>query len=74
MGADRVTVMMITYNRRDEALRSLGHLTRLPGRPPIIVVDGVRRAVDTFDGCPRLAIPPSRVLVGPENREDPVCR
>ena len=35
----RVTVVMITHNRHDEALRSLAHLSRLPERPPIVVVD-----------------------------------
>jgi GT2 family glycosyltransferase len=30
---------MITHNRRDEVLTSLGHLTRLPERPRIVVVD-----------------------------------
>jgi GT2 family glycosyltransferase len=34
-----VAVVMITHNRRDEVLRSLGNLTRLPERPPIVVVD-----------------------------------
>ena len=32
-GADRrVAVVMITHNRREEVLRSLGHLTSLPER------------------------------------------
>ncbi len=35
----RVSVVMITHNRREEVLRSLGHLARLPERPHIIVVD-----------------------------------
>jgi hypothetical protein len=34
-----VAVVMITHNRRDEVLRSLGHLTALPERPPIVLVD-----------------------------------
>ena len=39
-GADhRITVVMATRDRRDEALRALGHLTALPERPPIILVD-----------------------------------
>jgi GT2 family glycosyltransferase len=33
----------------------------------------LRRAADLFDAHPRLAIITGRVLVGPENREDPVC-
>jgi GT2 family glycosyltransferase len=35
----RIAVVMITHNRRDEVLASLDHLTRLPERPRIIVVD-----------------------------------
>jgi GT2 family glycosyltransferase len=126
----RVAVVMITHNRRAEVLCSLGHLTRLPEAPPILVVDngstdgaaaavaerfpqvevlnagsnlgaagrtlgvrhvsapyvalcdddtwwepgGLRRAADLFDAHPRLAILTARVLVGPENREDPICR
>src|SRR3954470_13736450 len=35
----RVSVVMITHNRREETLRSLGHLTRLPEGPLLIVVD-----------------------------------
>jgi GT2 family glycosyltransferase len=38
-GAPRVAVVMITYNRREQVLRSLGHLTRLPERPRLLVVD-----------------------------------
>jgi GT2 family glycosyltransferase len=39
-GADaRVAVVMITHNRREEVLRSLGHLARLPERPRIYLVD-----------------------------------
>lgn len=39
MGASRVAVVMITHNRCDEILRSLDHLTALPERPHIVVVD-----------------------------------
>jgi GT2 family glycosyltransferase len=126
----RVAVVMITWNRRDEVLRSLGHLTALPERPRVVVVDngstdgtaeavrerypgvevlpaggnvgaaartlGVRhvstpyvalsdddtwwepgalaRAADLFDAHPRLGVLTGRVLVGPENEEDPICR
>ncbi len=39
-GADpRVAVVMITWNRREEVLRSLGHVTALPERPRIVLVD-----------------------------------
>src|SRR5207302_11043179 len=34
----------------------------------------LRRAADLFDAHPRLALAVARVLVGPEEREDPVCR
>jgi GT2 family glycosyltransferase len=36
---ERVTVVMITHNRRDEALSTLEHMTTLPDAAPIIVVD-----------------------------------
>ncbi len=126
----RVSVVMITWNRRAEVLHSLGHLTALPERPRIVVVDNgsedgtatavaerfpgvevvqagrnlgaaartlgvrhvqspyvafcdddtwwepgsLRRAADLFDRHPRLAVLTARVLVGPANEEDPVCR
>jgi GT2 family glycosyltransferase len=35
----RVAVVMITHNRCAEVLRSLGHLTHLPERPRIVLVD-----------------------------------
>lgn len=38
-GTSDVAVVTITHNRRDEVLRSLGHLTALPERPPIVLVD-----------------------------------
>jgi len=38
-GDPRVSVVMITYNRRDEALRSLARLAELPEKPRIVVVD-----------------------------------
>jgi GT2 family glycosyltransferase len=34
-----VTVVVITHNRRDELLRTLGKLRELPERPPVIVAD-----------------------------------
>jgi GT2 family glycosyltransferase len=33
----------------------------------------LRRAADLFDAEPRLAVITARILVGPENREDPIC-
>jgi GT2 family glycosyltransferase len=35
----RVGIVMITHNRAEEVLRTLGHLTRLPEAPRIVVVD-----------------------------------
>ncbi len=47
----RVAVVMITWNRREEVLRSLGELRRLPERPRVVLVDngsrdGTARAVN----------------------------
>ena len=39
LGDSRVVVVMITYNRVDDVLKSLGELNRLPERPRIVVVD-----------------------------------
>jgi len=38
-----VTIVVITHNRREEALGTLAKLTSLPSRPPIIVVDNASR-------------------------------
>jgi len=35
----RISLVMITFNRRDEVLRSLSSLSELPERPQIVVVD-----------------------------------
>jgi GT2 family glycosyltransferase len=125
----RIAVVMITHDRREEVIRSLEHLTSLPERPRIVIVDNastdgtrailarlfpsvevldaggnlgaaartlgvrhvtepyvalcdddtwwepgsLRRAADLFDSYPRLTVLTARVLVGPQNREDPVC-
>jgi GT2 family glycosyltransferase len=126
----RVTVVMITYNRRIEVLRSLAQLACLPEQPRIVLVNngstdgtalavalkfphvtvldldanlgaagrtlGIRHAstpyvalcdddawwepgalahaADLFDATPQLAVATARVLVGPEEREDPTCQ
>jgi GT2 family glycosyltransferase len=35
----RTTVVIITRDRRDELLRTIGHMTRLPDAAPVVVVD-----------------------------------
>jgi GT2 family glycosyltransferase len=49
----RTTVVVITHNRREELLRTLDELARLPERPPVIVTenastDGTAEAVRRF--------------------------
>lgn len=39
MTSDRVTVVIITQNRRAELLGTLEHMTALPDRAPVVVVD-----------------------------------
>jgi GT2 family glycosyltransferase len=51
----RVTVVLITRNRRPELVRTLGRMTALPERPPVIVVDnasadGSALAAGSFPG------------------------
>jgi GT2 family glycosyltransferase len=55
----RLTVVVITHNRRAELLRTLGLLRGLPERPPVIVVDngsadGTAEAVRA--GCPEVRL------------------
>ncbi|MET8156777.1 glycosyltransferase [Sphaerisporangium sp. NPDC005289] len=42
-GDGRVTVVVITMDRREELVRTLGHMTALPERPGVIVVDNGSR-------------------------------
>jgi GT2 family glycosyltransferase len=128
-GPCRTTVVVATMDRRDELLATLGRLTSLPDRPPVIVIDNgsadgspdaveerfpsvrlvragrnlgatarnvgvslattpyvafsdddswwapgaLHRAAAVFDASPRLGVLMARVLVGPEERLDPVC-
>ncbi|MGW0364739.1 glycosyltransferase family 2 protein [Streptomyces sp. NPDC002990] len=44
----RTTVVLITYNRRDQLLHTLDRLAALPEEPPVIVVDNA-----STDGTPR---------------------
>ena len=39
MTSGRVTVVIITWNRKAELLRTLEHMTTLPDRAPVVVVD-----------------------------------
>lgn len=39
MTSDRVTVVIITHNRRAELLRTLARMTALPDQAPVVVVD-----------------------------------
>ena len=128
-GGSLVTIVMITHNRRDEVLRSLEHLIRLPEDPEIVLVDNgsddattvavdrqyprvkilaldqnlgaagrtigvahaatpyvafcdddtwwepgsLSRAAELFEIHPRLAVMTGQILVGPDERQDPIC-
>jgi GT2 family glycosyltransferase len=56
-GAD-VTVVMITRDRRESALRSLRHLVELPERPAVIVVDNGSSdgTVETLSAVPGVTV------------------
>ena len=125
----RISVVMITRDRREQVLTTVRHLSDLPERPPIILVDngstdgtaeavqqlfptvtvlaldenlgapartvGVRaattpyvafsdddswwapgalgRAADNFDGFPRLGLLAAPILIGDQQRLDPIC-
>ncbi|GAB4024848.1 glycosyltransferase family 2 protein [Spirosoma koreense] len=63
---DEVTIVVITRNRIDTLLWTLGKLTTLPQQPPIIVVDNA-----STDGTPervRAAFPAVKVLPLEQNR------
>jgi GT2 family glycosyltransferase len=126
----RLSVVVITRDRREQVLHCLGKLHELPERPPIILVDNgssdgtpqairrrfpavslipleanlgatartigvqaahtpyvafsdddswwapgsLHRATDHLDAAPRLALLAARILIGPQEREDPICR
>jgi GT2 family glycosyltransferase len=127
---DRLSVVILTYNRIDELIRTLEHMLALPESPAIVVVDnasidststivsqrfpsvkllsldrnigaaarnlGVREvrtpyvafadddswwapgslstAVRLMEQYPRIAALCGRILLGTEEREDPICR
>jgi GT2 family glycosyltransferase len=126
----RVSVVVITRDRRSEVVRSLARLLALPDRPAVILVDNdssdgtadaveeqyptvdvvrlernlgaaartvgvertrmpyvafsdddswwtagaLERAADVLDRVPGVGVLAARVLVGPDDRLDPVCR
>lgn len=61
----RVSVVIITWNRRDELLETLGRLSVLPERPELIVVDN--GSVDGTAEAARAAFPSVRVAALPRN-------
>ncbi|MEV4685715.1 glycosyltransferase family 2 protein [Streptomyces kurssanovii] len=66
MSDPRITVVVITHNRRQELLRTLGELARLPERPPVIVTDnastdGTAEAVRRLHPDVRLLTPGSNL-------------
>ena len=61
----RVGVVMITWNRREEALRSVGRLLALPERPRVVVVDN--GSTDGTAAALRAAHPRAEVIAAPTN-------
>ena len=62
----RMSVVVITRNRRERLLRTLSHLTDLPERPTVVVVDNA-----SDDGTPDLVrsrFPHVRVRALPTNQ------
>ena len=61
----RVGVVMITHNRRDEALRSVGRLLSLPERPRVVVVDN--GSSDGTAAAVAAAYPAAELIASPTN-------
>ena len=61
----RVGVVMITWNRREEALTSVGRLVDLPERPRVVVVDN--GSTDGTAAALRAAYPTVEVVASPTN-------
>jgi GT2 family glycosyltransferase len=66
MSDQRVGVVMITWQRREEALRAVGRLRELPERPAIVLVDN--GSTDGTAQAVRAAYPDVRVVALTENR------
>lgn len=60
MSEHRITVVVITHNRRAELLHTLERLTALPERPPVIVVDNA--STDGTAAAVRAHRPPVRLV------------
>jgi GT2 family glycosyltransferase len=61
----RVGVVMITYNRREEALASVGRLLALPEKPRVVVVDN--GSSDGTAAALRAVHPDAEVIASPTN-------
>ncbi|MBU9365992.1 glycosyltransferase family 2 protein [Burkholderia multivorans] len=61
----RVSIVVLTYNRRDELLRTLGRLRRHYPRHPVIVVDNA--SADGTAAAVQQAFPDVRLLRAPAN-------
>lgn len=62
----RTSVVVITRNRREQLVRTVSHLTALPERPPVVVVDNA-----SDDGTPdllRSRFPDVQVVALPTNQ------
>lgn len=67
----RVSAVVITHDRRDEVLANLDRLTRLPERPPIILVDNASTdgtAAAVAAGFPDVTVIRSEVNLGAAGR------
>ena len=62
----RIGVVLITWNRRDEALAAIGRLLALPERVPVVVVDNA--SSDGTADAVRATYPQVQLLALPDNR------
>ncbi|MCU1460865.1 MAG: glycosyl transferase [Acidimicrobiales bacterium] len=60
-----LSVVVATYNRRDELMQTLGRLTAMPERPAVVVVDNASQ--DGTAGAVAAAYPEVRVIRAAEN-------